>query len=68
MIATAPSGPPAAAPEVVVPLLNKIMSFARSPQGQRLLSEAQRRAKDPRTQQQVRDAARRFMSSRQKPR
>jgi hypothetical protein len=46
----------------------RIMSFARSPQGQRLLAEAQRRAKDPRTQQQVRAAAQRMMSSRRKPR
>jgi hypothetical protein len=51
-----------------VPLLARIVTFARSPQGQRLLSEAQRRAKDPRTQEQVRAAARRIMASRQKPR
>jgi len=46
----------------------RIASFARSPHGQRLLAEAQRRARDPRTQEQVRAAARRIMAARKKPR
>ena len=36
-------------------LLRKLMTFARSPQGQRLLSEAQRRAKDPETRRKLQE-------------
>jgi len=51
-----------------VPLLRKVVAFANSPQGKRLLAEAQRRAQDPRTQEQVKSVARRLLSSRQKGR
>lgn len=34
-------------------LLRKLTQFARSPQGQRLISEAQRRAKDPETRRKL---------------
>ena len=36
-------------------LVRKLISFARSPQGQRLISEAQRRAKDPETRRKLQE-------------
>lgn len=34
-------------------VLNRIATFARSPQGRRLAQQAQRIARDPRTRQQI---------------
>ena len=47
-----------------MPLLNKIMKFAKSPAGQKVISEAQRRAKDPATRAQVQQMAAKVRSRR----
>jgi hypothetical protein len=40
--------------------LNKIIKFIRSPRGQRLLHQARRRARDPRTRHQINQVVRRL--------
>ncbi|RZS89738.1 hypothetical protein EV189_1511 [Motilibacter rhizosphaerae] len=47
-----------------MPLLSKLVTFARSPQGKKLLGEAQRRAKDPQTRAQVQQLVQRARSGR----
>lgn len=47
-----------------MPLLNKLMTFAKSPTGQKMISEAQRRAKDPATRAQVQQMAAKVRSKR----
>jgi hypothetical protein len=37
-------------------MLNRLGRFARSPQGKRLMNQAQRLARDPRTRRRIADA------------
>jgi hypothetical protein len=46
----------------VSPFLSKVATFARSPQGRRVFSEAQKLAKDPAKRKQLDDARRRLMN------
>ena len=48
-------------------LMSKLSRFARSPQGKRAMSEAQRLAKDPKTRKQIDDVRRRFAERGRKP-
>ncbi|MDX6722491.1 MAG: hypothetical protein QOD73_895 [Solirubrobacteraceae bacterium] len=47
-------------------LLNKAISFARSPQGRKLAAQAKKVAKDPATKQKIEDARQR-LAKRNKP-
>lgn len=47
--------------------MSKITKLARSPQGQKAIAEAQRRAKDPKTRKQIDDVRRRLMSRGRRP-
>ena len=47
--------------------MSKLSKFARSPQGKRAMSEAQRLAKDPKTRNKVDDVRRRFAERGRKP-
>jgi hypothetical protein len=48
-------------------LLNKLTSFARSPQGRKLAEQAKKVASDPETKRKIEDA-RQKLSKRNKPR
>ena len=41
-------------------LFNKLSKFARSPQGKRVMNEAQKMAKDPQTKRKIADVRARF--------
>jgi len=47
-----------------VSLLSKLSSFTRTPQGRRLMGEAQRRARDPETRRKLDQARQNVMSRR----
>jgi hypothetical protein len=47
--------------------MSKISRFARSPQGKRAISEAQRLAKDPKTRRQLGDFRKRLAGRGRKP-
>ena len=47
--------------------MSKLTTFARSPQGRKAMSEAQRMAKDPKTKKQIDDVRRRLTSRGRKP-
>ena len=51
----------------VSPFLSKVATFARSPQGKRVFSEAQKLAKDPERRKQLDDARVRLMNGGRKP-
>ena len=42
-------------------LLGRIGKFAKSPQGKKLIADAQKMAKDPRTKRRIEDARRRLI-------
>lgn len=51
-----------------MPMLRKIMVFAKSPAGQKIIAEAARRAQDPATRAKVQEMARKVQARRsQKP-
>jgi hypothetical protein len=54
------TGPIVAAPEAIVPLIDRIRSFLASPQGRRLTDQGRRYASDPRRQQQARGLLNKF--------
>lgn len=43
------------------PLISKLAQFARSPQGRKAMSQAQKMAKDPETRRKIEQARARFM-------
>ncbi len=45
-------------------LFGKLISLARSPQGRRLLSQAQKAARDPQNRERIRQARTRFRDTR----
>lgn len=47
--------------------MSKITKYARTPQGQKAISEAQRLAKDPKTKQQIDDVRRKLTNRGSKP-
>jgi len=48
----------------IVSLFAKLSSITRSPQGRKLMDEAQRRARDPETRRKIEQAGRSVMSRR----
>jgi hypothetical protein len=50
-----------------MPFIARILSFAKSPAGQKLITEAQRRAKDPATRAQVQQIAAKVRAGRKGP-
>jgi hypothetical protein len=48
-------------------IMDRLSRFARSPQGKRAMSEAQRLAKDPKTRSKIDDVRRRFSERGRKP-
>jgi hypothetical protein len=40
--------------------MQRISNFARSPQGRRLMNQAQRKARDPKTKRQIEQVRQRF--------